>query len=225
MRRSRIRQPLSDSDRVLAQRCMRGRVVVIDDDVDILNAMSALFDFEGYVCETHTSAEAYLEAHPPSRRHFPGPCCVLCDVQMPGLSGLELQKRLAGHGDTALLLMSGASVSRDVVQAFHAGALDFLLKPIDTEVLLSAVAKALAVCLQRQFQRERQVDLEARLASLTERERLVARRVAQGLGNQGIATDLGIALRTVKLHRQRAMEKLQVLSLVDLARLADESGL
>lgn len=213
------------ADEALAARCLRGRVVVVDDDSEILYALNALFLQEGYACETYASAQAYLQVLNINQACFPGPGCVLSDVKMSGMDGLELQRRLTEWGDTPLLLMSGASAIEDAVLAFRAGALDFLVKPLETELLLATVANALAVSVQRQQQRLRQSTLSARVALLTQREREIAGRVAAGQTNPMIADALNIALRTVKLHRQRAMEKLGASCTADLVRIADEGGL
>ena len=220
-----FRQPVTLSDEKLAARCARGRVVLIDDDTEILSALSALIEMEGYACETHTSALGYLQVLASNRQPFPGPCCVLCDVKMPELNGLELQSRLAGLDDTPLLLMSGDSGAREAVSAFRAGALDFLIKPIDADTLLAALVSALSVSATRHLQRERKTDLLARIGSLTERERDIVKRVVSGQTNPAIAEELAIALRTVKLHRQRAMEKLGAGRMADLVRIAGEGHL
>ena len=219
------RRPVTVDDQRMAERCARGRIVLIDDDREILEALAALLDLEGYVCEMYSSALGYLQDLALHHQSFPGPSCVLCDVKMPELGGLELQRRLAEFDDVPLLLMSGASGAQEAVSAFRAGALDFLIKPIEAVVLIAAVTKALAVSVEQRRLRERQVDLVLRIASLTRRESEVARLVAQGEINRDIGRQLGMALRTVKLHRQRAMEKLDVSRVVDLARLVDESGL
>jgi two-component system response regulator FixJ len=209
----------------LAARCARGRIVVIDDDAEILTALTALIELEGYACESYGSALAYLQMLNYNRPCFPGPCCLLCDVKMPELDGLELQRRLATLDDTPLLLMSGASGAQEAANAFRAGALNFLVKPIDAEVLLAALAEALAVSVERQQCQLRQSTLAVRIASLTEREREIARRVAAGQTNPAIAVELGIALRTVKLHRQRAMEKIGASGAMELVRIASEGAL
>jgi FixJ family two-component response regulator len=219
------RHVITVSDEQLASRCLRGRIVVIDDDAEILSALAALFELEGYACETYTSALAYLQMLNYNRPCFPGPSCVLSDVKMPGVDGLELQSRMSQLDDSQLLLMSGASGVEEAVRAFRCGALDFLIKPIETDILLAAVGKALALNLERRGQRLRQSQLAARIALLTDRERDIARRVAAGQTNPAIVQELGIALRTVKLHRQRAMEKLGADSTVDLARIADDGRL
>ncbi|MGB4062858.1 MAG: response regulator [Azonexus sp.] len=225
MVQNRSRQPVTMSDEKLAARCARGRIVVIDDDTEILSALAALIEMEGYACETHTSALSYLQVLASNRPSFPGPCCVLCDVKMPELNGLELQSRLAGLDETPLLLMSGDSGAREAVSAFRAGALDFLIKPIDADILLAALVSALSVSAARHIQRERKTDLLARIDSLTDRERDIVRRVVSGQTNPAIAEELAIALRTVKLHRQRAMEKLGASGMADLVRIADEGHL
>lgn len=225
MVRNRSRQPVTMSDEKLAARCARGRIVVIDDDSEILSALAALIEMEGYACETHTSALSYLQVLASNRPSFPGPSCVLCDVKMPELNGLELQSRLAELDDTPLLLMSGDSGAREAVSAFRAGALDFLIKPIDADILLAALVSALSVSATRHLQRERKTDLLARIDSLTDRERDIVRRVVSGQTNPAIAEELAIALRTVKLHRQRAMEKLGAGGMADLVRIADEGHL
>jgi two-component system, LuxR family, response regulator FixJ len=219
------RNPVTVSDEQLAARCLKGRIVVIDDDGEILAALAALFALEGYACETYTSALDYLQIRSANRSYFPGPCCVLSDVKMPGLDGHALQSRLAELDTTPLLLMSGAGSVTDAVSAFRSGAVDFLIKPIETEHLLASVRKALAANTLHLQQRQRHSHLTTRIGQLTDRERDIARRVAAGQTNPVIAEELGIALRTVKLHRQRALEKLGAQSTVELARIADEGGL
>jgi two-component system, LuxR family, response regulator FixJ len=222
----RYRQPVTVADLDLAKRCALGRVVVIDDDIEILSAFNALIKMEGYACEVYLSAQAYLHLLNCNQLRFPGPSCMLCDVKMPEIDGLELQKRLAELDECMpVLLMSGASGAQEAVNAFRAGALDFLIKPIDADSLLASIAKALAVSAERNSQRERKSSLAVRIATLTQREREIARRVAAGQTNPVIAEELGIALRTVKLHRQRAMEKIGVSKATDLVRIADEANL
>ena len=219
------RKTITVSDQVLAEKCARGRVTIVDDDPEILTALAELMALEGYACDTYASGLAYLQVLNENRAHFPGPACLLCDVKMPELDGLELQRRLCAQDDMPLLLMSGASGAQEAVSAFRAGALDFLIKPMDADAVLAAVAQALATSTQRQLQRAREAGLASRMIALTTRERQIARRVAQGQTNPTIATELGIALRTVKLHRQRAMEKVGASNTTDLVRIADAGGL
>jgi two-component system, LuxR family, response regulator FixJ len=218
-------RPVTVSDQKLAARCARGRVIIIDDDTEILSALTALIEMEGYACETYASALTYLQVLSYNQPSYPGPCCVLCDIKMPELDGLELQNRLMALADTPLLLMSGSSGMHETASAFRGGAIDFLVKPVDADMLLAAVAKALSTSTERQKLRERKFSLAERIAALTERERDIARRVAAGQTNPMIAEALGIALRTVKLHRQHAMEKIGAGGIADLVRIADEAGL
>ena len=217
--------PVTVHDQALAARCAQGRVIIIDDDPEILQALAALMESAAYACETYTSGLTYLQVVNYNRPSFPGPVCLLCDVKMPGLSGLELCQKLTAHDDPPLLIMSGSSGIDEAIAAFRGGVLDFFTKPVDADTLLAGIQKALALSTQRQQQRQRQQSLATKVASMTPRERNIARQVARGLTNPVIAQKLGIALRTVKLHRQRAMEKLGVGSLADLVRLADEGGL
>lgn len=215
------KRPVTVKDEELARRCARGRVLVVDDDPGILQAYARLLELEGYACETYASAVALLEELDVGKAQYPGPACILCDVDMPGITGLELQKRLRRAGDLPIVLMSGASAEHEVVQGFRAGAVDFLLKPIDIDELLAAVAKALAQNAGQQTrQRERGV-LEAAFASLSERERAVMERVALGEANKVIADELGVSLRSVKLYRQHVMEKTGARNLPELVRMID----
>jgi FixJ family two-component response regulator len=206
----------------LARRSLQGRIVLIDDDAEILAAVTSLLEVEGYVCNSFSSALDYLRQLEAPRHTPPGPSCVLLDVMMPDLDGLEAQRRLAGLDDTPLVLMSGASGVREAVTAFRAGALDFLVKPIEAETLLEAVEKALTVSRARQATRERAQAQTRRLAALTPREHDVAVRVARGKLNRVIGEELGLALRTVKLYRQRCLEKLEARSTADLIRILQE---
>lgn len=215
---------VADAD--LARRCERGRVVVIDDDADVLAAVAALIESEGYACEPYPSAAVFLAAMELRHPAFPGPVCVISDVKMPGIDGLALQRRLAeAVGDMPLVLMSGHSGIDEAVSAFRAGAVDFLIKPFEPDALVAAVAKALAISAENQRSRVRSDSLAERIAQLTERERDVARRVAAGQTNPVIAATLGISVRTVKRHRQHAMEKIGARVTADLVRIADEAEL
>jgi len=200
-------------------------VILVDDDAEILAALKALLEMEGYACEAHATAAACLQQLGSGAPRFPGPRCVLCDMKMPGMDGLEFQRRLADLNPIPLIFMSGGSATQDAVHAFRGGAVDFMIKPVDATALLLVVAKALKADGDRRQNFERLGKVTARVATLTDREREVARRVAQGQTNLSIAADLGLALRTVKLHRQRAMEKIGVSGVTDLVRVADEAGL
>jgi FixJ family two-component response regulator len=170
-----------------------GQVVVIDDDPDILDAFRRLLTFEGFRCDTYLSASAYLR----SRETQPDPAgqltCVVCDVQMPHMSGLDLQARLQHVPDVVFVLMSGSSGALEAVTGFRAGAVDFLLKPIDADQLLACVERALRSGLDRQIKVKRTSEAARLLGTLTPRELEVARLVAAGVTGLGVSLQLGIS--------------------------------
>lgn len=215
------RRVITHADELEAARCAKGRVVLIDDDTEILQALSALLTLQGYACAAYADANQYLSDLSDNRAVFPGPGCVLCDVKMPQLGGLEFQKKLSAVADTPIVIMSGQSGALEVTDAFRSGAQDFLVKPFDASLLLSVVDKALAISRQRQQQHTHRSEVQQRIDTLTAREAAVIRRVAAGCSNPVIGTELGIALRTVKLHRQRALEKLNISTVADLVRISD----
>ena len=217
----RHRRVITHADELEAARCANGRIVLIDDDPEILDALSALLNLQGYACAAYADANHYLSDLSHNQPEFPGPSCVLCDVKMPQLGGLEFQKKLRAITDTPIVIMSGQSGAAEAIDAFRAGAQDFLLKPFDANLLLTVVDKALAISRQMQQQHIHRAEIQQRIDTLTARETEVIRRVAAGLINPVIADELGIALRTVKLHRQRALEKLNVSTVADLVRISD----
>lgn len=217
--------PLTMAEQQLAERCAKGRVVLIDDERDVLSGLSTLLLLHGYACETYCSAVEYLNVLALNQPRFSGPCCVISDVKMPSIDGLELQRLLFDLEDVPVVLMSGKSGANEVVEAFRAGAVDFLIKPIEADCLFAAVNKALGKHLECQSRQAKQSDLLSRINSLSDRECEIIRRVASGELNREIASSLGIGLRTIKLYRHRAMEKLGVDKLVDLVRLVDPGDL
>lgn len=202
----------------------KGVVIIIDDDADILDAFNQLLSFEGYRCFTFTNASEYLATSnqivvPPQT-----PICILCDVKMPDIDGLELQQQIRTDSrKVPVIMMSGQSGAQETISAFRAGAFDFLLKPIDADLMLKTINKALelfASDLSDEAQRE---EARKRLAQLTDRELEVAKLVAKGVTNIGIGIELGISVRTVKFHRQRVLEKLEVGGATGLVRLLDKA--
>jgi len=204
------------ADEALAQRCAQGRIVLIDDHAEVVDALTNLLHLEGYACEGYHSATAYLEALERGEPVFPGPACILSDMRMPGLDGLELLALLSARQEMPVILMSGASGIHEAVQGFRIGAVDFLVKPVETEELLTAVNKALLQSARSRDRSARDSDLAERLASLTPREHTVAAKVAQGDTNAQVAEDLGISLRSVKRIRQSAALKLGATSTAEL---------
>jgi FixJ family two-component response regulator len=211
------------ADKEMSQRCLRGRIVLIDDDPEIVSALKSLLDMEGYACETYLSANEFLKEQSLNKLKFPGPWCILCDVKMPEVDGLELQRQLINLGAPPLVLMSGASGASEAVEGLRAGALDFLIKPFDADTLLATLQRALIISSQRQLDTTKTFDLNERISLLSKREFDIINRVLKGQINRDIAEEEAIALRTVKHYRHLAFKKLGVTKLVDLVRLFEQN--
>ncbi|MCU0574136.1 MAG: response regulator transcription factor [Syntrophobacteraceae bacterium] len=196
-------------------------VYVVDDDPSVLKALGRLVRSAGYEVETFSSAEEFLDFQ---HRELPG--CLILDVEMPTLGGLELQERLAARGIALpVIFITGHGTVPMSVRAMKAGAVDFLQKPFLDEDLLDVISRAVA--RDRQVMRERWQlqELRARLKDLTPREYEVFSLVVTGMLNKQIAFDLGTTEKTVKVHRARVMRKLGADSLADLVRIADKLGI
>lgn len=203
------------------ERHAKGTVFLVDDDPLLIESLEALLTQEGFATQIFSSGAAFLKFYATYSPQFPGPQCVVSDVNMPRMSGLTLQQRLEEYPALPILLMSGVNRIEHVVNGFRAGAMDFLFKPIEADVLLEAVQKVLALSLS-QLQVQQQTDQAHQFVDqLSEREREILRRVALGQLNKQIADDLSLGLRTVKLYRQQAMEKLGLEKSVQLIPLAD----
>lgn len=201
-----------------------GLVLIIDDDADILDALSSLLLMEQYECLTFQCGETFLKFFQDGKLPVDTPVCILCDVKMPALDGLALQQQLLKKsGHVPLILMSGLSGAQEAVCAFRAGAFDFLIKPIDASHLLTVIGKAMAQSQAAKTELWERSLAQRKLNTLSEREREVAQRVAKGMTNLGISLELGISVRTVKFHRQRVLEKLQVVGATGLVRLLDKA--
>ncbi|MDC3959798.1 response regulator transcription factor [Polyangium jinanense] len=196
---------------------MERTVFVVDDDPSVLRGLERLLRSAGYAVEAHASARAFLERAPADR-----PGCVVVDLRMPEIGGLDLQEELARRGfPLPLIFLTGHGDVPSSVRAMKGGAIDFLSKPCDDTDLLAAVERALARDAEARAARVEKEAVRARFAALTPREREVALLVAQGLLNKQIAAELGAAEKTIKVHRGRVMEKLGAESLADLVRLVD----
>jgi FixJ family two-component response regulator/signal transduction histidine kinase len=201
----------------VAPRRETGAVFVIDDDPSMRRALERQLQGAGYRVETFDSAQAYLD-----RPAHDGAACIVSDVRMPGLSGLDLQASLAHSGrDLPIVFISGHGDVPTTVHAMKAGAVGFLAKPFTKDELLATVAEAVARGRKRASVRAESAELRSRYASLTAREREVFALVATGLLNKVVADRLGIAEKTVKIHRGRVMEKLAASSVADLVRMAE----
>jgi FixJ family two-component response regulator len=191
-----------------------GCVTVVDDDALVLRSVGRLLESRGFAVQTYSSAQEFLER---GERAVPG--CILMDLSMPGLNGLELQAALTEARDSRpVVFISGRGSVPSSVEAMKAGALDFLTKPLDEEKLIGAVQAALQKDKAAQEKRAEHASVVARVATLTLRERQVLSRVVDGRLNKQIAAELGTAEKTIKVHRARMMRKMQVDSLAELVR-------
>jgi FixJ family two-component response regulator len=199
-----------------------GLVHVVDDDASFRTAIERRLKHAGYEVETYSSAQHLLDRPPGVEK----PGCILLDVQMPGLNGLELQDRLIELGSILpIVFVTGHSDISTTVRAIKAGAEDFLTKPIPSEQMIDAIERALARCEALRSQRSKLDSIFAHLATLTPRERQVFDLIVRGKINKQIATELGTTERTVKAHRHEVMEKMQVHSLAELVSSAERLGL
>jgi RNA polymerase sigma factor (sigma-70 family) len=181
-------------------------VFLLDDEPAVVLALTRMLQASGFTVSPWTSAAAFLDAHDAQT-----PGCLVADVRMPEMSGLELQRALLARGiDRAIVFITGQGDIRTTVQAMKAGAVTFLSKPVQRTELIAAVREALLRDSARRAQHREREDLVRRLASLTPRERQVLDLVATGMLNKQIAAELGAAEKTIKVHRGRIMEKMQV---------------
>jgi FixJ family two-component response regulator len=190
-------------------------VFVVDDDVSVREAVEALIETAGWRTKTFATALDFLNS---SRDMSPG--CLVLDVSMPGLSGLDLQQRLGGRRDLPIIFVTGHGDIPMSVQAMKAGAVEFLTKPFSDDILISAIRRAIessSSALEHEFERER---LRRGYASLSPRERQVMMRVVAGRMNKQVGGELGISEITVKAHRGQVMRKMNADSLADLVRMA-----
>jgi FixJ family two-component response regulator len=192
-------------------------VYVVDDDPSVSKALERLFRVAGFQFAAFASAREFLD-----HASFASPACLVLDVQLPDGSGLELQEELKKRGrSTAIVFITGHGDVPMAVEAMRAGAVHFLPKPFDNQRLLAAVRQALDVDSKASSERDENREMESRLASLTARERQVFSLVAAGAANKQIAAQLGLSLQTIKLYRGRVMQKLELKSVAELARLAE----
>lgn len=196
-------------------------VYIVDDDQSVRNALARLIASAGYPVETFPSASTFLQSEASRGRG-----CLLLDVRMPGLDGLELQQRLTSSGtEMPVVFMTGFGDVPTTVKAMKAGAVDFLPKPVSDEALLSAVGFALEKEARLRSERIEHDRLKRQFDSLTPREKQVFRLVVAGRLNKQIALELGISEKTVKVHRARVMEKMRVRRVAQLVASASRMGM
>ena len=195
-------------------------VYLVDDDEAVRDALGMLFKSIGIKHEAFPSALDFLERYDPKRHS-----CVVADIRMPGLSGLELQERLnEQRSEIPIIFITGHGDVPMAVTAMKSGAADFIQKPFRDQDLIDRIHKALARDGDRRRARAEEEEIRGRIALLTPREREVMQRVVRGQANKVIAMDLGVSQRTVELHRARVMRKLRMRSVAELVHAVDRIG-
>ncbi len=190
-------------------------VFVVDDDQAVRRFLCGLIASVDLRVEAYASAREFLDAYEPGQ-----PGCLLLDIRMPGMSGLELQKELAERAiDLPVIILTGHGDVQVAVHAMKAGAVDFIEKPFNNELLLDRIQKAVAEGVEADSTRARQDEIMGRVELLTPRERQVLDMVVAGETNKGVARRLDISDKTVEIHRARVMEKMQAKSLADLVKM------
>ncbi|MET4386086.1 FixJ family two-component response regulator [Bradyrhizobium sp. F1.4.3] len=201
---------------------MPSLVYVVDDDESFRTAIERRLKLAGYEVVTYSSAQELLDDLPDAEK----PGCILLDVQIPGLSGPELQARLVELGSMLpIVFLTGHADTATTVRAIKAGAEDFLTKPVSSEQLIDAIERALARREVLRSQQGKLDSLRALVTSLTPRERQVFDLIVRGKINKQIAYELGTTERTIKAHRHQVMEKMQVPSFAELVSIAERLGL
>jgi len=191
-------------------------VFLVDDDPAVLAALALLVRSDGLHARTYPDAQTFLDEYHPTQ-----PGCVVTDLRMPGMNGLDLQDRLHANGSTPpVIILTGHGDVSVAVRALKAGAVDFVEKPYEPPTLLAAIREALARDLAQRRADADGAALGRRLAALTPRERQIMTLVTDGLASKVIAIELGISERTVELHRSRVMRKMGARSLPDLVRMS-----
>lgn len=190
-------------------------VFVVDDDPAIRQSLRWLIESVGLNVKVFSTAQEFLEGHDPST-----PGCLVLDIRMPGMSGLDLQNELATREiQVPIIIITGHAEVPVAVRALKAGAMDFIEKPFSDQLLLDRIRRAIEVDAQSRRVRSEQAEVDARLGQLTPRERQVMDLVIAGKANKVIASELGLSPKTVEVHRAHVMKKMQVASLADLVRL------
>lgn len=191
-------------------------VFIVDDDAEMRSALYRMVRLAGMRAESFDSAVSFLAAY-----HSDRPGCLLLDVRMPCMSGLELQQRLKeAQIHLPVVFMSGYGCVTDAVEAMKMGALDFIEKPFDNERMLARLKDAIRTDAQARFERLRDSDTRQRLSSLTPREGEIMNLLVAGNSNKGIADQLGLSVRTVESHRANVMAKMQADTLSELVKMA-----
>ena len=195
-------------------------VYVLDDDYRVRESLAGLLSSVGFRVEVFASAADYLKFKKPD-----SPACLILDLQLPGMSGLDLQREIAGGDAPAIVFVTGHGDVPSSVRAMKAGAIEFLLKPFDDQELLRAIDAAIAQDREARLKRTELAELQRRYALLTPREREVLPFVVAGLLNKQTAAELGNSEITIQVHRGQIMRKMAASSLADLVKMAGKLGI
>jgi FixJ family two-component response regulator len=193
-------------------------VFAVDDDPLVLQLLEQVFAGASINVETFESATDFLQRYSPDN-----PGCILIDMMMPGMSGLELQETLiARNNHTPVIFLSGAAKVQFAVEALKAGAVDFLEKPIARDDLLQRVEQAMQLDMENRYKRLQQTNIELKIGLLTPRESEVMTWLVRGHSNKAIARTLGISSRTIEVHRRNIIDKMEARSIIELAEMVSE---
>ncbi|QAY78958.1 response regulator transcription factor [Sphingosinicella sp. BN140058] len=192
-------------------------IFIVDDDERIRSALSDLLESHGFLAVAFPSAGEYIDAQKPD-----GPACLVLDVSLPDINGLDLQNQMAGRDHPPIVFITGHGDIPSSVRAIKRGAIDFLTKPFSEENLMVAIGAALAQDRGARAQRAKESDLVQRYRQLTPRERQVLPLVVSGLLNKQAAAELGISEITLQVHRRNVMQKMGAASLADLVRISEK---
>jgi FixJ family two-component response regulator len=214
--------PLFPQHSTLDTRHSRANVFLVDDDASVRRALARLIKSAGHQVQTFASAREFLGTN----ADIEEAACLVLDVRMPGLTGIDLQRELQTmNRNVPIVFITGHGDIPMSVNAMKAGAVDFLPKPVKDTDLLRAIAQAIARAYRDRAERKEIENIQRRVEKLTPRERQVMTLVASGMPNKRIAFELGAAEKTIKVHRARVMEKMQAGSLAELVRLAERVGI
>lgn len=196
-------------------------VYVVDDDPAIRDSMAWWIESHGFQVQAFESAQNYLDHFQPDMTG-----CLVLDVRMPGMDGLQLQTQLHERGCTLpMIFITGHAEVPIAIAAIRCGGFDFLEKPFDDQVLLQRIKQALALEQQSRHEPDHQQDIMNRIARLTAQEKRIMQRICEGMSNRQIAGELGLSHKTIEVYRTRVMQKMEVTSLPMLVRLLVEHGL